>query len=193
MIIAEAMSDARWSWLVARAAEVSAMGPDAVAELLSEELAKIDDRIAAEVHDVEGTREVMITAGGEADAFPLVRELVASAPALPRWSFSAFRPGRGFDFEVHAGPMVFDAKQLGFQPLSADEAPSQLAIRLLVPNPQLEEWAEIVLQIIEAGVGEEAAALIAYLEIDKRRDDSKNVFALESLPGWIERHRDAAG
>lgn len=186
------MSDARWSWLSARADEVQSMGPDAVAELLNEGLATIDPRLGAEVRDVEGTREVVITAGGEAEAFGLVHELVASAPSLARWSFRALRPPKGFDLEVQAGPLVFSAKQLSFQPLTADEAPSQLAIRLLVPNPQLEEWAEIGLQIIEAGVGEEAAASIAYLEIGKRDDDTGSVFALESLPGWLERHRDAS-
>ena len=73
----------------------------------------------------------------------LVRELVASAPSLPRWSFRALRPAQGFDFEVQAGPLTFSAKQLSFQALSAEQAPSQLAIRLLVPNPQLEAWTEI--------------------------------------------------
>lgn len=183
------MSDAEWQWLTAREAELRTMGPEAVAQVLSEGLATIDERLGAEVHDDEGTRRVTVTAGGDADAFGLVRRLVASAPKLPSWSFRAFVPPAGFDFEVQAGPMVFDAKQLSFQPLSADEAPSQLAIRLLVPNPQLEDWSEIGLRIIEAGLGEEAAALIAYLEIGKREEDSTDVFALESLPGWIERHR----
>ena len=164
------------------------MKPDAVAEVLGEGLATIDERLAAEVQDVEGTREVVITAGGEADAFELVRELVASAPSMPRWSFRALRPAKGFDFDIQAGPMQFAAKQLSFQPLP--DAPSQLAIRLLVPNPQIEAWAELGLQILEAGVGEDAAAQIAYLEIGKRDDDSHDVFALESLPGWIERHRE---
>lgn len=176
---------------MARADEVQSMGPDEAAAVLEEGLAAIDERLGAEIEDVEGTREVVITAGGEAEAFDLVRELVASAPSLPRWSFRALRPGVGFDFEVQAGVLEFSAKQLSFQALSPAEAPSQLAIRLLVPNPQLDEWAELGLRILELGVGEEAAAQIAYLEIGKRDDDSKNVFALESLPGWIERHREA--
>jgi hypothetical protein len=177
-----------WSWLEGRVPEVSAMGADAAAEVLEQGVSAIDERLGVEVHDVEGTRRVVVTAGGDAEAFDLVRQLVAAAPAIPGWQFVALRPGQGFDFEVQVGGRVFDAKELSFQPLSPDQAPTQLAIRLLVPNPWEEEWSELGLRIIENGLGEEAAARIGYMEIDRREADSENVFPLESLPGWVQRH-----
>ncbi len=187
------MSKIDWGWLQGRLSEVEAMAAEAAAEVLERGVAAIDERLGAEVSDVEGTRRVVITAGGDAEAFAIAREVVAAAPSLPNWSFVALRPGQGFDFEVSAGSLVFDAKALSFQPLSAEEAPMQLAIRLLVPNPELEEWSEIGLHLIETGIGEEAAARIAYLEIDRREPDSANVFAIESLAGYVERHAPPAG
>jgi hypothetical protein len=187
------MSKLDWGWLRGRLPEVQAMSAEAAAEVLDHGVAAIDERLGAEVSDVDGTRQVVVTAGGDAEAFELARRLVAAAPALPGWSFVALRPAQGFDFEVTAGGMVFDAKALSFQPLSEQEAPTQLAIRLLVPNPQLEEWSELGLQIIETGLGEEAAARIGYLEIGRREDDSENVFAIETLPGYVERHAPPAG
>jgi hypothetical protein len=182
------MSKVDWGWLTGRLPEVQAMGADAAAEVLERGVSAIDERLGVEVSDEGGTRRVVVTAGGDPEAFDAARRMVASAPALPGWEFVALRPAQGFDFEVTVGDMVFDAKELSFQALSSEEAPTQLAIRLLVPNPWIEEWAELGLRILETGLGEEAAACIGYLEIDKREPDSEKVFALESLPGWIRRH-----
>lgn len=176
-----------WSWLVGRLSEVQAMDAAAATEVLEQGMAAVDERLGAEVTDVEGTRRVVITADGDVEAFELVRALVAAAPKLPGWEFVALRPGKGFDFEVEVGGRVFDAKELSFQPLPPEQAPTQLAIRLLVPNPWVEEWSELALRIIEAGLGEEAAARIGYMEIDKREADSENVLPLESLPRWVAR------
>jgi hypothetical protein len=182
------MSKIDWGWLQGHLPEIQAMSAEAAAEVLEHGVAAIDERLGVEVSDENGTRQVVVTAGGDAEAFELAHRVVAAAPSLPGWSFVALRPAQGFDFEVTAGSLVFDAKALSFQPLSEQEAPTQLAIRLLVPNPQLEEWSEMGLRIIETGLGEEAAARIAYLEIGHREADSENVFAIESLPGYIERH-----
>jgi hypothetical protein len=182
------MSKVDWGWLQGRLAEVQAMDADAATEVLERGVSGIDPRLGVEVSDVSGTRRVLVTAGGDVEAFDSARAVVAAAPAIPGWEFVALRPAQGFDFEVNAGTLVFDAKELSFQPLPSEEAPTQLAIRLLVPNPQLEEWSEMGLRIIETGIGEEAAARIAYLEIGRREPDSQNVYALESLEGWVQRH-----
>jgi hypothetical protein len=186
------MSKLDWGWLLGRLSEVQAMGAEAAAEVLERGVSAIDERLGVEVTDVSGTRQVVVTAGGDAEAFDAARRVVAAAPSIPGWEFVALRPGQGFDFEVTAGELVFDAKELSFQALSSDEAPTQLAIRLLVPNPWLEEWAELGLRLLEDGLGEEAAALIGYIEIDRRQPDSEKVFPLESLPGWIQRHTGTA-
>jgi len=186
------MSKIDWSFLTGRLAEIQAMGAEAATEVLEKGVSAIDERLGVEVSDGGGTRQVIVTAGGDADAFDAARRVVAAAPALSGWEFVALRPGQGFDFEVNAGELVFDAKELSFQALTSEEAPTQLAIRLLVPNPWLEEWAELGLRILETGLGEEAAASIGYIEIDRRTPDSEKVFPLESLPGWVQRHSGTA-
>lgn len=193
MCYSHPMSDTDWAWLSESKNEVQSMSAEAATERFAEALAKVDDRLGVEITDRSGTRQVLITAGGEADAFRVVRRLVESAPKLSGWEFVALRPGVGFDFQVDAGGMVFEAKALSFQALGKGEAPSQLAIRLLVPNPGLEAWETMGLEVIEAGIGEELCSRIAYLEIGKREDDSEGVFALESLGGWIERNSEAVG
>jgi hypothetical protein len=180
-------SKADWSWLEARREVLSGLAPEAAAELLNEGLAKIDERLEAEVSDEHGTRQVVISANRQADAFDLVRRLVASAPSLPRWKFTALRPARGFEFEFEfeAGGRRIDARALGFVPKKTEG--EGLTIRLLVPNPEFEAWPAVAWQIIEAGIGEEAAARLAGVEVGTREDDD-HVLGLESLPGYVKRH-----
>lgn len=186
--MAPAMSKADWSWLNARIDRVATASVEVATEVLTQGLQEIDPRLGVEITDNSGTREVVITAGGKPEAFALVKELVQTAPSIRGWSFIALRPPKGFDFEVHLGSIVFGANRLSFQPIDADVAPGQLAIRLFVPNPNLEEWSSMALQMLEAGLGEEAAAAIGHLEVGERKPDSENVYALESLPGYVRRN-----
>ena len=178
------MSDSPWSWLVSRKDELQAMTPAEAEAVFRAELAKLDAGLDADVSDELGERKVVVSANRDAALFDRVRELVAAAPAMPRWSFSALRPARGFEFEFHAGRNI-DARALGFVPRQTDEG---LVVRLLVPNPEFEGWADIAWQIVEAGIGEEAAARIAGLEVDARGAEDDHVLAIESLPKYVARH-----
>lgn len=178
------MSNSPWSWLTPRKDELSTMTPLEVEQVFDAELAKLDAGLFARVSDELGERKVVISAGRKAELFDRVRELVAAAPKLPRWSIIALEPARGFEFEFQAGRHI-DARALGFVPRKTDEG---LVIRLLVPNPEHEGWVGIAWQIVEAGIGEEAAARIAGLEIDARGSDDDHVLAIESLAGYVARH-----
>lgn len=178
------MSTEDWAWLPPRRDELVAKSPEAAAEIITAELAKLDPKLEAEVSDDGAWRQVRICAGRQAELFDRARELAASAPAIPRWSFTALRPARGFEFEFEAGRRI-DARALSFEGRETDDG---LVIRLLVPNPEFDGWEAIGWQIIEAGIGEEAAARIAALEIGTRDDESGHVLALESLGRYVERH-----
>jgi hypothetical protein len=43
----------------------------------------------------DNMRDLIISANGDRDAFPLVKKLVAEAPGLTRWNVVAFRPRKG--------------------------------------------------------------------------------------------------
>jgi len=177
------MSDSNWAWFDGRRDELERMSPSAAAEAIGAEIAKLDERLAVEVADVEGRRRVIISANREAALFERVRELVASAPDLPAWDFVALRPGQGFEFEFQAGRRI-DARALSFVARKTDEG---VVIRLLVPNPEHQGWADIAWQIIEAGIGEQAAASLAGLEVGKREPDD-HARPLEALAGYLQRH-----
>jgi hypothetical protein len=66
-----------------------------------------------------GRREFVISADGIRSAFPIVEELYATAPRLPRWTFIKFRPRRPpFDIDyknvsVKASAVVAHVKLVG--------------------------------------------------------------------------------
>ncbi len=180
------MSKADWSWL--NVDQVAMASADRARFELDKGLKAIDERLDVEITDDDGTRTVVLTANGESELFGVVHALVDAAPSIPRWRFVALRPAGDFNFEIESGGLRFGVSALTFQVIDHEVPPGHLAIRLLVPNPQLPEWSDIALQIIEVGLGEEAAARIAHIEIDKRKPDSEGVFSLESLPGYVARH-----
>ena len=179
----QCMSDSPWSWLGAQADALEGMGPEAAAEVFNTELRKLDPRLEVEVADAEGRRHVVISANGTAELFATVDGLVESAPRMPAWKFIALRPGRGFEFQFEAGGRI-DARALSFDARKTDAG---IALRLLVPNPEFEGWADIAPQIIEAGIGERATATLASIEVSKREPED-HARALETLEGYLQRN-----
>ena len=169
-----------WSWLIARQDELSVTRPAEVADAIAAEL---DDDLAVEVRDDLGERRVVISANRDAARFDHVRALVAAAPRLSRWRFIALRPAQGWDFEFHTDRRI-DARALAFAPRKTDAG---LAVRLLVPNPEWAGWGDVAWQIVESGIGEEAAARIVNLEVGARADDD-HVMAIETLANYVKRH-----
>jgi hypothetical protein len=61
---------------------------------LAAELQKVDPNLTFEFGPAETRREFVISAAGIKDSFSAVVSLKKSAPALPYWSITAFRPRR---------------------------------------------------------------------------------------------------
>src|SRR5262249_11198171 len=64
--------------------------------------AAVDSGFGVEVQHApnDETREMIVTAGGDIDAFDAVEELAHQAPQSARWRFIALIPARGFRFVV---------------------------------------------------------------------------------------------
>lgn len=179
------------TWLGRRREDFQTGRVAELAELLASGLRGIDERLGLEVDEDDGGHEAIITAGGDPEAFALVDEIVASAPAIPGWTFVALHPARGFGFEVRAGGLAFDATALTFMPLPGPDG--VLGVRLLVPNPDAPEWPELAPMVIQTGLGERVAARLDRVEVGARPDSSEHVFALEMLASYVSRHAPPLG
>lgn len=157
-----------WSWFTEQSQALKAQTPEARAGTISEKLAELGSAITAEVSgDGEGPSEVIFTASGDVELFDEVYALVDVAPQLEGWVFFALRPPRGFEFTLELdGESAVSAAKLTFEPLESPQMPGALGLRIFVDDElaQREDLEDVLLFVIETGLGEERMAQIAHVE-----------------------------
>lgn len=159
---------------------------------------QIDRSLAFELGMLTNMRELVITSQGHADAFPLVEALVAQAPPALNWKFTALKPPMGFAFTTTYEGIRFDPRQMWFLPLKSASRPTQLGLRVCIPDfsPAIKREAKNAIAIILAtALGEREAAMIDHTEV-ANLPSSPGVAGytrLDELPRYIEwymgRHR----
>ncbi len=105
-----------WTWFIASEATLHAEpDPLRVAEAARSRLAAIHADLELDVGPKgEGARQLVISAGGNRTAFPVVRSLVAGAPPLPRWRLVELRQRRRPMVPVTLGDLVVAPEQVEF-------------------------------------------------------------------------------
>lgn len=77
----------------------------------------------------EETAELIFTADGEIRQFYWVEALVAAAPALQGWRFTAHKPAHAIDMlRIQMGNFQFDSENIRFAPLINQRFPDEIAI-----------------------------------------------------------------
>lgn len=82
------------------------------------ELIKISDGLVAEVSkNQEGFRDLTISAEGDKDKFPIVREIVDKAPQIQGWNIVAFRQRAPIAFVLETPSIRYSTDEMFFEPL----------------------------------------------------------------------------
>lgn len=180
-----------WKWFAKEEPRLRRLAPEEAVPIIEESLQRVDPRLGVELGtNTEEVQEMMVTAGGEKDAFSIVRSLTEIAPAFPAWLVVPLKPPRGFRFSLDAGGREVKASLLVFDPLESSADADALGILVYV-DPDLAKSADaqdIVWLILETGVGEYAAAQIAHLEVASREEATGRELPIEKLGEYIEWH-----
>ncbi|WP_431261049.1 hypothetical protein ACQ86G_13630 [Roseateles chitinivorans] len=173
--------NAFWAWLVSRQSDLDAMASpdDPFWDELLAQLQALNEGLWFEVSAPgEGERELVITAQGEWELFPLVEAMVSVAPELPGWIPVALKPPMGFDFGIRYQGLELAADGIWFEPLVDPDAPEVLGLRIAVQgfnDDQEEEFANGLLIMLDTALGEKAAAtdvdLVEVCEVPADPDD----------------------
>ena len=88
----------------------------------------------------EDTAELILTAEGNIKNFPFILELIAAAPKLDNWKFTAFkspmdRPG----FNIEMGSKSFGTENIFFYPIVEEEYPDDIIIHLIYQDKYEED------------------------------------------------------
>jgi hypothetical protein len=187
-------SEAFWRWFQSNLTAFSRLeNPDEPFwdEALAQ-LKQVDTGLWFELSRGEDERELVITAEGKSELFPIVDTLVARAPQVAGWRFAALKPAMGFDFVTTYEGVRFDAAEMWFRPLTSPSRPSELGLRIGVPdlNPSIKRQAEnAVLIILDTALGErDAATAVNHVEVVPLPDspEAERYIALPSLQRYLE-------
>jgi hypothetical protein len=179
--------DRFWSWFEENREELARAEPEEIAEELDAALNRVDERLAVEVAKDATGIEVIISANGDREAFPVVRSLVRSANSSKRWKFVGLKPPRGFDFKLDVEGASIEADKLSFDPLEGVKNPKALGIRLfgLDVESELNNVNSLARLIVETGIGEELAAQIDYIDA-RPASEAVDTLPIAELLAYVE-------
>ena len=162
--------------------------PDVAAQTLAERLECLDSRVGVEVGEIDGRRELVVTAGGDPSRFALV-EALCDVLVAPGWTVRALKPARGFAFALEAGELEIHGEDLTFEPLESRDAPGVLGIRIFAEDALVEPLRALAWLVVETGIGERAAAHIRHLEVQPTPLDARRELPIGELGRFVEWHR----
>lgn len=192
-----AIDAAFWKWTADHLKQIKAVKKpdDAINLQLSNELDKVAEGLSYELGVGKKPFELIISADGDKRLFPLVKRLVATAPALPDTKVIAFRPrkdvaGLGIgldDNEVNADDLYWkgtpDEDRPGFQSL-------QIFVKD-VSEADLPNVRTPALLLVDAAVGEfDMETRIGNVELSALPNNAGPEFKpLASLPTWLDEQK----
>ncbi|MGH1351414.1 MAG: hypothetical protein ACRBBN_11490 [Methyloligellaceae bacterium] len=119
-------------------------------------LQEIDEGLWIEYCLDPGGNELVITAEGKENLFPLVEEIVKLAPEINGWTFTALKPKLGFPVSTQYEGVTIEIGSIVFDPLFSDNDQG-LGLRIYVPgikNDQIINATNGLLTALDHGLGE---------------------------------------
>lgn len=135
--------------------------------------------------------ELIITAGGKADYFYKVEELINQAPSLPQWTFIALKPPMEGHFKSRWNSLELNTEDMWFLPLSKAGS-KDLGIRVFVKNYESiknsKDLMPLLYMMIATIVGERSAALdIKHIDASllPEMPSQKGIHPISKLPAFL--------
>ncbi|WAC75076.1 hypothetical protein OU995_10410 [Roseateles sp. SL47] len=187
-----------WRWLVDHQADLNALeSPEhPFWDVLLSRLQELDEGLWFEVSmPGDDVRELVITAEGDWELFPLVEAMVSVAPDVPGWDFVALKPAMGFDFSIRYEGLDLEPRQMWFEPLVDEDAPEVLGLRIAIPgfnDDQEQAFANGLLVILDTALGEKSAATdVDVVELCELPEDpqEEGFLPLPELSSYVEWRR----
>ena len=191
-----------WNWFLANNEDYLNLNDD---ELTHVKKQKLLDQFLFHLHDycdklyfeIGGwpgqEQELIITADGNKDYFGFVDELIANAPVIENWQFTAFLQPHELDYTSNFEDVELKPLEMWFLPLNSASQPKSIGLRISLPNYDAvkeSEWLEAaVFRVIDTVLGEKAFALdVDHIEISSlaSNPEEQGMMELKDLPAFIK-------
>jgi hypothetical protein len=139
--------------------------------------------------EIEGKRELIISANGMKEGFSSVIEVVKSSPDMERWTVIPFRQRKeNLDLQIQMNELVLSPEDIFF---SYEMQNGKIDLHLYIAgiNPEDEDVYQVVLLILDNVIGEyDVEMKLGDIDIFPLQDvkDPKELLLLKDLPPIID-------
>jgi hypothetical protein len=165
-----------WTWFLRMEKELRDVPKalhDGLIDQAYEKVRNINEGLAIEIGgDAEHMpMELIISAEGKKELFPLVEKVIAQAPQVAGWKFIALKPAMGFDFDHETEGKHLDPRKLWFQARSPKAAPDMLGLIIFIPGYDEADKTTTVnslFKILDTALGERLIGeMIYYIDVSR--------------------------
>ncbi|WPV66008.1 DUF695 domain-containing protein [Chitinophaga sp. LS1] len=158
---------------------------------LANRLAKVRDGYFFLAGMNKGTAELIFTADGKIKNIPFVEDLVASAPAIPGWTFIASKPASLTETQsIGMGGFSFDFNSLFFYANEDPAYPDKISITVVHDQYTPEDREQIFMGIyifLDNYLGElKSVTVIDSVEVAGKDDTEKELIPIHKLKAYID-------
>jgi hypothetical protein len=160
-------------------------------QALLRDLQAIDDGLFLEFSTTDVPHELIVTADGDRELFPIVRRIVAAAPVVDGWVFLALKPKLGFPVSTVWEDFTLEIRNVLFEPLVRTGS-DQVGLRIFVRHldeQEADDAHNAVLRAMDHGLGEERLAnSVAHTEVLTLppETDTGNLIPLVELERFLD-------
>jgi hypothetical protein len=149
--------------------------------LIINELRKITDGLSVEITVNQPIKELTISAEGNIEKFPIVKEIVAKAPTIVGWKVIAFRQPVEKDFTLEYGDIRLTPSKLHYSPVTDGDSLDIIVFGEGFKDYNQNELAQYGLIMLDNLMGEyNCVAKVRYYDFQDVRD--ADGYELKPLP-----------
>jgi hypothetical protein len=164
---------------------------DPTLEIISEKLREVDSELYVDMQvdlDDDNEREMVITADGNIEKFPIVREVVYEAPFIYGWKVTAFQQPKGEGYNLKFRDFELDSSEMFFYPHLMDDEFTIMVLDKNVKELDSDDSLYLGRSVVMDMIGEFDYATkvsLCYLDnINSVPDEA--IFPLAELPNFIQ-------
>jgi hypothetical protein len=183
-----------WHWFKKERSQYEVMPDSGYAERLDvviTHLNPIAEGLAVEVSkETHGIRELIISADGDKDKFPVVEAIIKGAPAIPGWKAVAFRQKASEEFILTYQNLRLSPAEMSFHPIMEGDSLDLIIYADSIKNKNRDDVVKYGLIMLDNVLGEYAATIkVRSYDFQDKQDirRGKQVYKLDELPAFVNK------
>jgi hypothetical protein len=183
-----------WQWFKKERHQYEIRPDSEYAERLDVIIAHLNpvaEGLAVEVSkETHGIRELIISADGDKDKFPVVEAIVKGAPRIPGWKAVAFRQKASEEFILTYQNLRFSPAEMSFHPIMEADSLDLIIYADSLNDKDRDDVVKYGLITLDNVLGEYAATIkVRSYDFQDKQDirHGERVYKLSELPAFVDK------